>query len=259
VSFLTKKAPLWSLILAVLVTAGGFTSMIFVVPRLTADLQTLHDFSLAASPSSLTVTQGSFLTSNITVTSRGTFSGNVSLTVTAPMAVIGVAGGPSPGDLVAGGSATSVVSVEPSSLTTPGSYVVTVTGTAGVLTHSIDITVTVKASTIVNGQEDLSLDSSSFLNSTDAHLYLRNFGTVNITLVSYYAVDAYGDQWALVSWSGPSIAPNQVGVANILIGTSCPNCTYSGTAGAFTQFSPGSYSIKFVTTRNNQFTFTITR
>jgi hypothetical protein len=79
-------------------------------------------------------------------------------------------------------------------------------------------------------------------------------------LASYYVMDSNGDQWALVSWNGPNIAPNTVGIADIKIGTSCPSCTYSGNAGAFTQFTPGySYTIKVVTARNNQFSYTITR
>jgi uncharacterized membrane protein len=219
-----------------------------------------QDFTLVANPSSMIVVQGSFNDTTITVTSLGGFNGNVSLTVTAPMDIIGVAGAPSPVHLVAGGVATSAVSVEAISLTTPGPYTITVTGTAGGLTHSIGIVVTVKASTIVTGMEALSLDSYSFGSSTNASMYIRNTGTVNVTLVSYYVTDSSGDQWALVSWSGPNIAPNTVSITNILIGTSCPSCTYTGTAGAFTQFNSGySYTIKVVTTRNNQFTFTIVR
>ena len=219
-----------------------------------------QDFTLIANPSSMIALQGSANTTTVTVTSEGGYNGNVSLTVTAPMNIIGVAGGPSPVHLVASGLATSVVSVEPSSLTTLGPYIITVTGTAGELAHSVDITVTVKASTIITGTEALNLDSYSFLSSTNATMYIRNSGTVNVTLVSYFVVDSSGNQWADVSWSGPNIAPNQVGIANILIGTSCPSCTYNGATGAFTQFNAGySYTITVVTSRNNQFRFTITK
>jgi hypothetical protein len=367
VSFLAKKAPLWSLVLAVLITAGAFTTLMLAVPQLADSSQALRDYSLAASPSSLSMSQGSttttmitassvngfdlsigmtatvpstmspfllatlssnavtpisygkadtvltvtaltgtpagtyqitltssggtrshtltiavtvgpedftllanpspmiavqgsFNTSTITVTSEGGFSGNVSLTVTAPLNIIGVAGGPSPVHLVAGGVATSTVTVEPSSLTTPGTYNITVTGTSGILTHTIDIIVTVKTSSIGTGTESMSLDSYSYGSNTNATLHLRNYGTVNTTLVSYYVKDASGDTWDLLSWNGPTIDPSQVGTVNILIGTSCPSCTYTGTAGAFTQFSPGySYTITVITARNNQFTYTITR
>ncbi len=219
-----------------------------------------QDFTLLATPSSMIALQGSYNTTTITVTSQGGFSGNVSLTVTAPLDIIGTAGGPSPVHLIAGGVASAIVSVEPSSLTAPGPYTVTVTGTAGGLSHSINIAVVVKASTITTGTEGLSLDSYSFTSGTNVTLNLRNIGTVSTTLASYYVVDSAGDQWALTSWTGPSVAPNAVGQANILIGSSCPSCTYSGTPGAFTQFSAGnSYTIVIVTARNNQFRFTITR
>ena len=364
-SFLSKKAPLWSLVLAVLITAGALTGMMLAVPQLSDGSQALRDFSLAASPSSLsmtpgstastritaesvngfdlsigmtasvpstvalfliaslssnvvtpssfgkadvtlsvtsltgttagtyqitltssggtrshmiivsvtvgpedftllanpsfmTITQGQYNTTTISVTSEGGFNGNVSLTVTAPMDAIGVAGGPSPVHVIAGGSATALVAIDVTPATALGPYTITVTGTAGGLTHTIDITVTVKA--IANPTESLSLDSYAFNSGTNVTLDIRNFGTVNTTLVSYYVVDSSGNQWSIVSWSGPNIFPNQVDPTNILIGTSCPNCTYTGNAGAFTQFNSGyAYSVTIVTSRNNQFRFTITR
>ena len=216
-----------------------------------------QDFTLVANPSSLTDVQGQYNTTTITVTSEGGFYGNVSLTATAPLNVIGVAGGPSPVHIIAGGSATSVVSVEASALTAPGSYTITVTGMSSGLTHSIDINVMVVA--VANPREALSLDSSS-VGVTNATLYIRNFGTVNVTLASYYVVDASGNQWSRTSWSGPNIAPNQVAVTTVFIGSACSSCVYVGTAGAFTQFNSGySYSIKFVTSKNNQFTFVVTK
>jgi hypothetical protein len=217
-----------------------------------------EDFRLLANPSSLTIAQGQYNTTTITVASEGGFDGNVSLTVTAPMDTIGVAGGPSPVHVIAGGSATSALAIDVTSATAPGTYTVTVTGTSGGLTHTIDIVVRVVA--VVNPMESLSLDSYSFVSGTNVTLFIRNFGTVSTTLVSYYVVDSSGNQWARVSWTGPTINANAVVPTNILIGSSCPSCTYSGATGAFTQFNAGnSYSIKIVTARNNQFTFTITR
>jgi len=213
------------------------------------------DFTIVSTPSSLTVGQGQYNTTNLTLTSQGGFSGDVSLTATTPLAVIGVAGGPSPVHLVPGGLATSVLSIQPSSLTNAGPYTITVTGTAGGLRHSVDIQVIVKSPPSVF--EALSLDSYSFISSTNVTLYIRDTGSVNVILASYYVKDASGDQYAKTVWSGPNIPPSQVVATVFLIGSSCSSCTLVGTP--FTFVAGYSYTIVVVTSRNNQFTFTITR
>jgi hypothetical protein len=106
----------------------------------------------------------------------------------------------------------------------------------------------------------LSLDSSAFSSGTDATLNIRNSGTLSASLVSYYVKDGSGNQWAQTSWAGPSIGPNAVGVADILIGSSCGSCTYTGASGAFTQFNSGnSYTILIVTSDNHQYSFNVVR
>jgi uncharacterized membrane protein len=211
------------------------------------------DFTIVANPSFLTTIQGQFNTTTLTLTSQGGFSGDVSLTVTAPLAVIGTAGGPSPAHLIPGGSATSAVTVEPSTLTNLGNYTIIATGTAGGLTHSVHIQVLVKR----GGFESLVLESYSFPSSTNATMYIRNTGTANVTFASYYVKDGSGNQYALTSWSGPNILPNNVAPTIFLIGSSCPSCTLVGTP---FMFQVGyTYTIVVVTTRNNQFSFVITR
>jgi hypothetical protein len=113
---------------------------------------------------------------------------------------------------------------------------------------------------ITTGREALNLESSSFANNTNVILYLRNTGTASLSLTSYYVKDSSGNQWALTSWTGPSINVNALGIATIAIGASCSSCVYSGSSGAFTQFTAGySYTITVVTARNNQFVFTVIR
>jgi uncharacterized protein (UPF0179 family) len=106
-------------------------------------------------------------------------------------------------------------------------------------------------------REALNLENFAFNSSTSVILDIRNTGTATVQLVSYYVKDSSGNQYALVSYSGPTIAPNQVAVVTVRIGSSCPNCTLSGTPFTFTVGS--SYTIVFVTARNNQFSFTVTR
>ncbi len=82
--------------------------------------------------------------------------------------------------------------------------------------------------------------------------------TVTTTLDTYHVKDSSGNTWEQTNWNGPSSSSGQLMVANILIGSSCPSCTYAGITGAFNTFQSGnSYTVTVVTGRNNQFTFTI--
>ena len=133
---------------------------------------------------------------------------------------------------------------------TPGNtYIITVVSSNGqAFTFSLAYS---------SAHEGLLLDGYSFFSGTNVTLILGNIGNVSVSLVSYYVVDALGNQYALTTWSGPTIAPGASFPAQILIGASCPNCTLTGSPFTFT---PGqSYRILIVTSRNNQFTFTVTR
>jgi hypothetical protein len=106
-------------------------------------------------------------------------------------------------------------------------------------------------------REALALVSYTFTSGTNLTLFIKNFGNVSVSLASYYVKDSSGNQYALTTWPGPTINPNNTAPAMILIGSSCPGCTLVGSAFTFT---PGfSYTIVIVTGRNNQFSFTVTR
>jgi flagellin-like protein len=120
------------------------------------------------------------------------------------------------------------------------------------------------------GSEAMTMDSYSYNNNTSVAIILRDVGTASITLQSYYIKDNSGDQWQNTVFMAGPIAPNtalsvNLGIANGgtsgTTGNGCAgNCLYQGTSGAFTGFVSGySYTVIVVTTRNNQFTFTITR
>ena len=111
-----------------------------------------------------------------------------------------------------------------------------------------------------NKEGPLSADSYAFASSTSLSVYIRNAGTGNVTLAAYYVTDSNGNQWQLLTWSGPTIAPNTVTPTTITIAGSCTSCAYTGTSGAFTGFTSGySYTVKVVTAKNNPFTFTVTK
>ncbi len=117
------------------------------------------------------------------------------------------------------------------------------------------------------GQENLSIEACSpcsFASNMNVTLNLREIGTANVTLTSYFVKDSSGNQYSRVSWNTaglnqpPVIAPNQVKAIFVLINTTCgSSCTLTGNAYTFT--SGYSYTITVTTSRNTQFSFQVTR
>jgi flagellin-like protein len=113
------------------------------------------------------------------------------------------------------------------------------------------------------GQENLAYvtNSAAFSSSTSMTAYINNLGTVNSTLATYYVKDSNGNsyQYNYATGTGPTITPNTESAVTFAIGSSCsaPGCTLTGNA--FTFQSGYSYTVLMVTSRNNQFTFTVTR
>lgn len=211
------------------------------------------DFAITVSPASLNAFGGSTIYSAITVYSISGYFGNVTFSVSITPLGSGANASIAPGavSLSSGGSATSTLTVRTNAT---GTYMITVTGTSGSHNHGFQIPLTVGAFV---GREALNLEVSGFSSGTNATLDLRNTGTTSVSLISYYVRDASGNQYSLTAWSGPVIPVNGLGIAKILIGSSCPNCVLTGTAFTFT--AGNSYTIEIVTSRNNQFIFTVVR
>jgi hypothetical protein len=108
------------------------------------------DYSLSASPSSLTVTQGTSGNSTITVTPLNGFTGSVTLSASGLPAGVTASFGTNPT------TSNSVLTLTASSTATTGTATVTVTGTSGTLTHTTTIALTVNAP----AQPDFSLSAS---------------------------------------------------------------------------------------------------
>ncbi|MBZ5662476.1 MAG: hypothetical protein LAO08_18900 [Acidobacteriia bacterium] len=96
------------------------------------------DFSLSASPSSLTIAQGASGTSTITTTPQNGFAGSVAL------AVSGLPSG------VSASFTGSTLTLSASSSAAPGTSTVTITGTSGSLTHTTTVSLTVAAAAAPN-------------------------------------------------------------------------------------------------------------
>lgn len=111
-------------------------------------------------------------------------------------------------------------------------------------------------------QGPLSADSVAFTGTNNVTIYIRNSGSSSVSLNAYYISDSTGNTWQYLGWSGPTISPNTAAATNLYIYTGCtPSCTQtSGTSGSFNTFNSGySYTVKVITTKNNPFTFTVTR
>jgi FlaG/FlaF family flagellin (archaellin) len=122
------------------------------------------------------------------------------------------------------------------------------------------------------GKEAMNIENNSFNSVYNVTLDLRNTGSVSITLNSYYVKDSSGNQWSRLTWQTDAggqhpaaITPNALGIVYVSIGTGATgtggqcgaSCTPTGT---FTQFNTGfSYTVVVVTSRNNQFSFTVTK
>lgn len=220
---------------------------------LTLQVESSKDFTITASPTSITLATGATTAITVTVTSTNSYTGNISLTVTAPFAHLTVTGAQSPLGITSGGSASSSLTITAGANTPLGTYTITVTGTSGSRSHSAMISLKVIDPVV----EGLSLNSFNLVNITSLNLMLLNIGNGTVTLDSYIVHDALGNSWTLTSWTGPVIPVAAVGTANILIGTSCPTCIYTGIPGQFFQFTLRQvYTVTVTTTRNNQFTFT---
>lgn len=95
-------------------------------------------------------------------------------------------------------------------------------------------------------REALTLDSSTLNSSTNMTLNLRNASTVTIALVGYYVGDQTGQQYSNANWSGPTIMPNSLIPTVITID------------GSSFVFQTGNvYTVTMITSRNNQFIFTV--
>ena len=109
-------------------------------------------FAIVSNPSAMTVLAGQTGSSTINITSQAGFAGSVSLTedvvpTSVPLAEHNpptgplVALNPSTVDVPAGGSATSTLTVQFQDSTNPGYYSITVTGTNGNLSRSVNLNV----------------------------------------------------------------------------------------------------------------------
>ncbi len=121
----------------VTVTVTGTSGSLSHSATVTFTITVAADFSIAATPGTVTVAVGTAGTSTITISPGNVFTGDVALTVDNSACA-------STPTTITGGSGSSTLSC---TFSTTGSFVVTVTGTSGSLVHTatVDFTVTAAA------------------------------------------------------------------------------------------------------------------
>jgi subtilase family serine protease len=139
-------------------TSGSLTATTTLA--LTVNSSATPAFSVSASPTSVTVTQGASGTSTITVTSTGGFNSATTLSASGLPSGVTATFSTNPVTPPANGSATSTLTLTASASATVGTATVTITGTSGSTSHTATISLTVNASSTPNFT--LSLSPSSF-------------------------------------------------------------------------------------------------
>jgi subtilase family serine protease len=140
-------------------TSGSLTATTTLALTITAAAS--PNFTITASPTSLTIAQGASGNDTITIASQNSFSSAVSLSVSGLPTGVTATFSTNPVTPPANGSATSTLTLAASSSATVGTTTVTITGTSGSLTHSTTISLTITSS---GGTPNftLSLSPSSF-------------------------------------------------------------------------------------------------
>jgi len=124
-------------------TGGGLTHSATV--SLTVTSAPVPAFTLAASPTSVSVVQGNSGTSTLSTTVSGGFNSAIALSATGQPT--GVSATFSPTSIAAPGSGASTLTLAVASTTVAGTYTITVTGTGGGITHTASVSLTVTAAT----------------------------------------------------------------------------------------------------------------
>ncbi|MGB2670395.1 MAG: S53 family peptidase [Candidatus Acidiferrum sp.] len=137
-----------------------------------APTSTTPNFTISASPGSLSVLQGGNGSSTITTAVSGGFNSAVALSASGQPS--GVTVSFSPTSIAAPGAGTSAMSIAVASTTATGTYTITVTGTGGSITHTATVALTVTAPAA--GNFTLSASPTSLTITRSSH------GTTTITI-----------------------------------------------------------------------------
>jgi hypothetical protein len=232
-------------------TAGNFTYYCTVhAPAMTGVFRVRNtppstDFTLSASPSSLSILQGTNANTNVTVSSLNGFMGTITLSgsssPTGPTETFQT----NPVSIPSGGSATSKLTISIPSNTPTGSFAVTVKGTNSTTTHSATVSVSVTSPPL----PDFGISN----NPTTLTVLPGSSATASVILNSLNGLSGRVSLSASVSPSGPqvSISPTMVTLTSGGSATATLTVTTSGSGANSTPTASGSYTVTIIATNSS--------
>ncbi|HET6516156.1 MAG TPA: protease pro-enzyme activation domain-containing protein [Thermodesulfovibrionales bacterium] len=242
------------------------------------------DFTIAASPSALSIAQGSSGTLTISATTLGNFNNTVSLS--APGLPTGTTATFSPSSIGAPGAGNSTLTLTVGSSSPAGTYAVTITGIGGGLTHSTTVslsilqaftvtssvngtggTISPSSSTVVGGDSvtltvspaigyhlatlfDNGIDVMSSVSSGN---YIISDITANHTVVATFAINTYAVNASIIAGQGSVIpASGIVDYGSPVTFTITPDADYS-----LQSLTDNGSSVSATPAGNGSYTYTI--
>jgi kumamolisin len=180
-----------------LVTGWGSPNGVGLINALTGGSSPTPNFSISASPSSVSVVQGSNGSSTITTAVSGGFDAAIALTASGQPTGVTVTFNPT--SIAAPGSGSSAMSMAVASTTATGTYTITVTGTGGGITQKTTVALTVTAAagadfsisasptaiSVVRGQSGTSTITTAALSGFDSAVTLSASGEGNQQTVTF--------------------------------------------------------------------------
>ena len=171
-----------------LVTGWGSPNGVGLINALSGGSSPTPNFSISASPSSVSVVQGSNGSSTITTAVSGGFDAAIALTASGQPTGVTVTFNPTP--IAAPGSGSSAMSMAVASTTATGTYTITVAGTGGGITQKTTVALTVTAAagadfsisasptaiSVVRGESGSSTITTAALNGFDSAVTLSASG-----------------------------------------------------------------------------------
>jgi len=185
------------------------------------------NFTISASPSSVSVVQGNNGTSTITTSVSGGFNSAIALSASGQPSGVTVSFNPT--SIAAPGSGTSTMTMAVASTTATGTYTITVTGTGGGTTHTTTVSLTVTAP--ATGNFTISVSPSS------GYLYQGQSGYAVVSTTISGGFNAAISLSATGVPAGVTYSFSPASIAAPGSGSSDFNLTVSRSA------TPGTYSI----------------
>lgn len=180
-----------------IVTTGSFNWSTRIVNFKFPNCGTTPDFSIGASPQSVTVQQGNSGTSTISTTALNGFNNAITLSASGEPSGVTVTFSVNP--IPAPGTGSSVMTMAVAASVTPGTYTITVTGVGGGITHTTTVSLTVTSSspadftissspssvTVRRGSSGSSTISTTALNGFNSAISLSASGQGSRVIVSF--------------------------------------------------------------------------